>query len=271
MTHLTPLLVERHGPILIAILNRPEKLNAINGPMLALLEQTLHTFRDDPALRVLLVRANGRYFSAGADLRDGSPPGASAGGSALRELHRRGLNGMHRIYDEMEAIEKPIVVAHHATCVGAGLELSLSCDFRLAASSAAYAFPEGLFGMIPASNGVSRLTRILGTHWARYLIMANREVRADRALMMGLVHEVFPDASFETDVMEFCRHLSAQNPEQMAVAKLAIEMARDVGLAQARNVERMANAALMMEPSYREGLSKYVQGLGRKAGRPSDQ
>jgi enoyl-CoA hydratase/carnithine racemase len=140
--------------------------------------------------------------------------------------------------------------------------LTLSCDFRLAASSACYAFPEGLFGMIPASNGVSRLTRIVGTHWARYLIMANREVGADRALMIGLVHEVFPDETFQDDVMAFCRHLAKQNPEQMGMAKLAIEMVYDVGLAQARNVERMANAALMMEPSYREGVTKYLQGIG---------
>jgi enoyl-CoA hydratase len=262
MNDQNPLLVERDGSLLIATLNRTDKLNAINGPMMAAFEQALHQFRDDPALRVMLVKANGRYFSAGADLREGTPPSASAGGSELRELHRRGLNGMHRIYDEMEAIEKPIVVAHQAKCVGGGLELTLSCDFRLAASSACYAFPEGLFGMIPASNGVSRLTRIVGTHWARYLIMANREVSADRALMIGLVHEVFPDESFQDDVMAFCRHLAKQNPEQMGMAKLAIEMVYDVGLAQARNVERMANAALMMEPSYREGVTKYLQGIG---------
>jgi enoyl-CoA hydratase/carnithine racemase len=92
--------------------------------------------------------------------------------------------------------------------------------------------------------------------------MANREVGADRALMIGLVHEVFPDETFQDDVMAFCRHLAKQNPEQMGMAKLAIEMVYDVGLAQARNVERMANAALMMEPSYREGVTKYLQGIG---------
>ncbi len=262
MTDPAPLLVERDGDLLIATLNRPDKLNAINAPMMVAFEQALHEFRDDPALRVMLIRANGRYFSAGADLREGTPPSISAGGSELREMHRRGLNGMHRIYDEMEAVEKPIVVAHQGKCVGGGLELSLSCDFRLAARGASYAFPEGLFGMIPASNGVSRLTRVIGTHWARYLIMGNLEVRADRALMIGLVHEVFADETFQDDVIAFCRHLAKQNPHQMGMAKLAIEMTRDVGLAQARNVERMANAALMMEPSYREGVAKYVEGVG---------
>jgi enoyl-CoA hydratase/carnithine racemase len=258
------LLVEEDGPILIATLNRPDKLNALNGAMLGLYEQAVHRFRDTPALKVMLTRATGRYFCAGADLRSGSGAGANRTGSAIRETHRRGLHGMHRMYDEMEAIEKPFVVAHHATCVGGGLELSLSCDFRLAAKSARYAFPEGKFGVLPASNGVSRLTRIVGTHWARYLIMANKPADADRALIMGLVHEVFPDETFQHDVMNFCRHLAEQNGEQMGTAKLAIEMARDMGLAQARNVERMANSSLMLNPDYLAGMEKYIAAIGKE-------
>jgi len=261
-----PLLVEEHGAILIATLNRPDKLNAINAPMLALFEQAVHRFRDTPALKVMLVRATGRYFCAGADMRSGSAGDGRRAASAIRESHRRGLNGMQRIYDEMEAIEKPFVAAHHATCVGGGLELSLSCDFRLAAKSARYSFPEGKFGVIPASNGVSRLARIIGTHWARYLIMANKEADADRALIMGLVHEVFEDATFQDEVMAFCRHLAEQNGEQMGTAKLAIELARDVGLAQARNVERLANSALMLNPEYLEGIERYVARIGKGKG-----
>src|ERR1700749_4558384 len=137
---------------------------------------------------------------------------------------------MHRIYDEMEAMEKPLVVAHHAPCVGGGLELSMSCDFRLAAKSASYAFPEGKFGVLPASNGVSRLTRVVGTHWARYLVMANMIADAQKALYMGLVHEVFPAESFDEDVLNFCRHIAKQHGEQMGAAKIAIEMSRDMGV-----------------------------------------
>ncbi|MDR3417299.1 MAG: enoyl-CoA hydratase/isomerase family protein [Nevskia sp.] len=254
------------GPILIATLNRPDKLNALDAETMSLFEAALHRFRDTPALKVMLVRANGRYFCAGADLRSGGAGRMPRTASEIRENHRLRLHGMHRIYDEMERIEKPIVVAHHAMCVGGGLELSLSCDFRLAARSAAYAFPEGKMGVLPASNGVSRLARIIGTHWTRYLIMANLSVSAEKAMMMGLVHEVFPDETFEADVMRFCRHLAEQNAEQMAAAKIAIELAHDVGLAQARNVERLANSALMLNPDYQAGLERYIKGVGNKGG-----
>jgi enoyl-CoA hydratase/carnithine racemase len=265
------LLTSTEDAVLVATLNRPEKLNVLDAETLSLLESALHRFRDSPELKVMLIRATGRYFCAGADLlsRGGADsPSMGNSGSSIREFHRLRINGMQRIYDEMEAVEKPIVVAHHATCMGGGLELSLSCDFRLAAASASYAFPEGKIGVLPASNGVSRLTRIVGTHWARYLIMANLPVGAERALVMGLVHEVYPDASFETDAMNFCRHLAQQSAEQMGTAKLAIEMAMDVGLAQARNVERLANSALMLGPDYQSRIESYIQGIGRKPGDP---
>jgi enoyl-CoA hydratase len=262
------LLTQEDGAILIVTLNRPEKLNALSAQLMELFDKAVYHFRDAPHLKVMLIRSTGRYFCSGADLRDGGGQRSYGGarvGSEIRETHRLRLNGMHRIYDEIEHIEKPIVVAHHAMCVGGGLEMSLSCDFRLAAKSAGYAFPEGKMGVLPASNGVSRLTRIVGTHWARQLVMANMPVNADKALIMGLVHEVFPDETFQDDVMKFCRHLAEQNGEQMGTAKIAIELARDVGPAQARHVERMANSALMLAPAYAEGMERYVAGIGGKA------
>ncbi len=252
--------------ILIATLNRPEKLNALNLETMDLLTEAVLRFRDTEALKVMLIRATGRYFCAGADLKGGqkkiSPTGRSASG--IRENHRLNLSGMQQLWDEMEHVEKPFVVAHQAMCVGGGLELSLSCDFRLAAQSAGYAFPEGKMGVLPASNGVSRLTRICGPHWARWLIMANKPASADKALTMGLVHEVYPDASFETDVMDFCHHLAGQNSEQMGAAKVAIDLCAELGRDSARHVERMANSALMLNPEYLSGIERYIKGVGKK-------
>ncbi len=264
MSEAPHLLVEQKDGIQITTLNRPDKLNALTGQTMRLFEEALIGFRDNPELKVMLVRATGRYFCAGADLRDRSDDKPAHTPREIREKHRLGLHGMHRIYDEMEHIEKPIVVAHQGTCVGGGLELSLSCDFRLAAKSAKYAFPEGKMGVLPASNGVSRLTRVIGAHWARYLIMANLPADADRALTMGLVHEVFPDESFEDDVMSFCRHLAEQNGEQMGAAKIAIELCAELGRDQSRHVERMANSALMLSPDYLARIEAYVKSVGSK-------
>ena len=255
------ILVNEDGPILIATFNRPDKLNAMSRALMQGLSDAVDHFRDSDHLKVMLIRSTGRYFSSGADLRDGGgspqPPTTATG---VREMHRR--LAMRRVWDEMELIEKPFVVAHHAICVGGSLEMSLSCDFRLAAESASYAFPEAKFGVLPATNGVSRLTRLVGPHWARLFIMANMPVSAHEALNMGLVHKVYSDESFDEDVMAFCRHVAEQNAEVMGAAKIAIELAADLDARQAAAVERMANSGLMLNPSYQEGMRRHVASVG---------
>jgi len=262
MTEEPHLLVSDDNGILIATLNRPEKLNALSLQLMRSLGEAVDRFRDTPDLKVMLIRARGRYFSAGADLKEGGSGAPPVTGSGIREMHRRLPSDMRRIWDEMEHIEKPFVVAHQGMCVGGSLEMSLSCDFRLAATSAGYAFPEAKFGLLPASNGVSRLTRLVGPHWARLLVMANMPATAAEALNMGLVHKVYADETFEADVLAFCRHLTHQNGEMMGAAKLTIELCADLNAAQAGAVERMANSTLMLMPSYQEGMRRHLDTIG---------
>ncbi|MDG2003712.1 MAG: enoyl-CoA hydratase/isomerase family protein [Novosphingobium sp.] len=258
------LLTREDDGIIICSLNRPDKLNAMSNEMFELLEVALHRFRDSEDLKVMLINANGRYFTAGADLKGGDALERPETARGIREMHRVRQRGVHRIHNEMEHIEKPIVAAHHAKCVGGGIELSLCCDFRFAAASVEYVFPEGLFGVVPASSGLSRMARLCGTHWSRWLIMGNEQADAEMAFTMGLVHQVFPDETFEEEVMAFCRHLAQQNGEQMGAAKVAIEMAHEVGRDTGRNVERMGNSGLMLNPGYLEGVEEYIKGIGGK-------
>jgi enoyl-CoA hydratase/carnithine racemase len=256
------------GNILVATFNRPEKLNAMSMELMRTLEDAVDRFRDTPELRVMLIKAKGRYFSAGADLKQGGAGSQEfpTRGSQVRESHRRLASGMRRVWDEMEGIEKPFVVAHHARCVGGSLEMSLSCDFRLAARSASYAFPEAKFGVLPATNGVSRLVRIVGPHWARLLIMANMPIDAEEARIAGLVHKVYPDETFEEDCLAFCRHVAQQNGEMIGTAKVAIELAADLGVHAAASVERLANSALMIAPEYKELMTAHVSNIGKGKG-----
>jgi enoyl-CoA hydratase len=250
--------------ILELTLNRPEKLNALNEEILDGLRNGIEALSSREDLRVMLIRAKGRYFSAGADLTERPVPDMKGSSSKVRTWYRRELGGMLALYQEFEATEKPIVVAHHATCVGGGLELSLSCDFRLAAASARYVFPEASLGSIPATGGVSRLTRLVGPHWARWLIMANLPVDAQRALTMGLVHEVYSDDVFDEQVTAFCQHLAKQPPEVTAMAKVAIELAADLESAQARNMERLANSVLALGQEHGELVGAMKARLHRK-------
>ena len=236
---------ERDG-VLELVLNRPAKLNALTNEMFGLIRAAVDDLRERDDLKVMLIRAKGRYFCAGVDqLQSGDGGKQPDGPAAVRAFMRVPMGGgMHALYEEMERVEKPIVVAHHAPCVGGGLEMSLSCDFRLAAKSASYSFPELAFAMLPLSGGVSRLTRICGPHWARWMLMANEPVGAERGLIMGLVHDVYPDETFEADVWSFCTRLAAKPGEAVAAGKLAIELATDLPSDQSRQLERLTYSSL---------------------------
>jgi enoyl-CoA hydratase len=251
------LLVSQDQGVLELILNRPAKLNAINGEMYDTLIEQTGRFATDPSLRVMLIRARGKYFSAGVDLHSElGPDPALQSPMAFRQWYREGRGSLHPLLDRFEVIEKPIVVAHHATCLGGALEMSLSCDFRLAAASARFGLPETSLGNIPGSGGVSRLTRLVGPQWARWFIMAGLQMDAAKAERIGLVHEVYADDEFEVRTREFCANLARQPPEVVGVAKLAIELAADLDRAQARNVERITSSSLYFGEEARQLMAQ---------------
>lgn len=259
---------ERDG-VLELVLNRPEKLNALTSEMFRTVRAAVDDLRDRDELKVLLIRAKGRYFCAGVDQNQTDGGGMRTDGPAATRASMRVSmgGGMHALYEEMERVEKPIVVAHHAPCVGGGLEMSLSCDFRLAARNASSSFPEMAFAMLPLSGGVSRLTRLCGPHWARWMLVANEPVSADHALIMGLVHQVYPDESFEEQVWNFCTRLAGKPREAVAAGKLAIELATDLPSDQSRQLERLTYSSLAFTKDFlemHEQLKRRLEGRSAK-------
>lgn len=263
MTH--AILTERRGPLFRVTLNRPEKLNAIDGAISTGLRAATEEFAADPDLRVMVLRGAGAFFCAGADINsDLFPDPTLSGQSAFRDWYGHSAASLHPLCDRWESLPKPVVAAHNGPVFGGGLELSLSCDFRLASTAAVYALPETALGGLPGSGGISRLTRILGPHWARWFIMASERMAAEQALSVGLVHAVYPEAEFDTRVEDFCQRLAAQPPEAVAAGKLAIELAADLGRAQGRNVERLTVGSLVMGQEYAARLAEVRDRLARK-------
>lgn len=241
--------VER-GPIIEVTLDRPEKLNAMTPEMTGAISKAVDELGRRRDLRLMLIRAKGRFFSAGSDFVGGGIPDFQGSTMEARHWYRGGPDreSLQSINDKIEAVEKPVVIAHHATCLGGALELSLSCDFRLAAKSAKYGLPEIELGHLPGSGGMSRMTRVCGPHWARWLVMAGKWVDADRALIMGLVHDVFEDDAFDEGVDAFCEHLLKRPTEAMALAKTMIDLIADTDRASARSLDRIANSILFQTP-----------------------
>lgn len=242
---------------------RDDKLNAVSPEMLDVMRAAVSDFAENDAHRVLVFTAEGRYFSAGIDIGR-LEEGASHSTPSSMNL-RRDYRRLHLLFDELEAIEKPIIHAAQGPCFGVGVELSASCDFRLAAARATYALPEIVnLAVIAGSGGVSRVTRLIGPHWARWIAMAPQTVDAHKAMIMGLVHEVYPDAGFAQDVQKFAHGLASLSREALALAKLAIDAAESSDRVTARNFDRVANSLLINSEEHHARIAAFMARSARK-------
>lgn len=240
--------------VLTLTFTRDEKLNAVSPEMIEALRQAIWDLGDRDDIKVLVIAAEGRYFTAGIDIRQSGAGGKRGytpdGGFSPRRL-RRGYRGMHLIFDELEAIEKPVVLAAHGPCLGVGVELSASCDFRLASEAAVFSLPElPALSVIPGSGGVSRVTRLVGPHWGKWLAFGE-EVDARQALNIGLVHAVYPVEEFSERVSAFARKLARLPSEAAGVTKAAVDVAATVDRQTARDFDRFANTVLLMSDEHK--------------------
>ena len=240
--------------IALLTLNRPASLNSWNQKMRDELRDAVRALGSDDSLRVLIITGEGRGFSAGEDVR---------GMQALTDLGTRGFRRVareiHNVFDELEAIEVPVIAAVNGVAAGGGLELALSCDFRFAAESARLGFPENNVGLIPGSGGCSRLVKLIGIARAKRLVMSGEMIYAKSALDLGLVEEVVSPDNLMPRVMEFARQLAAKAPLAIGLAKLVINACANVDPQTGRNLERIGQSILKKTEDHLEGAKAFVE------------
>jgi enoyl-CoA hydratase/carnithine racemase len=173
-------------------LNRPERLNAINLAMRDLLWDYLGACRDDPDIRVIVFRGEGKCFSAGADISEfGTAPSVMA---AREARHRRDL------WWELLNHRCTTLAAMHGHCYGAGLELPLWCDRRLAAEDTTFGLPEVTLGYMPSAGATQTLPRLAPPGVAAHMILSGEPIGAEEALRWGVVDAVTAVDGLETAV-----------------------------------------------------------------------
>lgn len=238
--------------VLTLTFTRDHKLNAVTNEMLDVVRDAVRDLGDDESIRALVITAEGRFFTAGRDI--GQLGKHSDSGVALRRNYRR----LHDLFDELERLEKPIVLAAQGPCLGIGVEMASSCDFRLASERAVFGLPEiANLAVLPGSGGVSRFTRLVGPHWARWVAMAGEEISADQAVQIGFVHRVLPDDGFADAVQAWVRKLITSSAEALGLAKIAIDAAVDSDRRTARHIDRMANTQLFRTREHLEKIEAF--------------
>ncbi len=245
---------DRNDAIAILRLNRPDNLNSWNLQMREELRDAIKACVENDALRVLVITGTGRAFSAGEDVR-GMGDLSAVGPKGFR----RRVRMIHNVFDEIEQMEIPVIAAINGVAAGGGLELALSCDFRIASDKARMGLPEGNVGLIPGSGGISRLVKLVGPAKAKKLVMTGEIIPAETALAYGLVEEVVPADSLMDRAVEFAEQLAAKAPLALGSAKIVINQCVNVDTETGRNFERIAQSVLKLTDDHKEGAQSFIE------------
>ncbi len=246
------LIYEKDDAIAWVTLNRPEVLNAINMRMRDELWEVTHAARDDPDVRAVIFKGAGeRAFSAGADIGEfGTAPSYVESRRARRE---RDLWGF------LLSLDKLLIAAIHGYALGAGIELPMCCDIRIASEDARIGLPEVSLGYIPSAGGTQTLQRHVLPGVAMHMILTGDPIDAATAFRHGLVQRVVPRERLYPEAESIARRALRNGPEAVRLAKRAVMEGIEMPLPQGLALEsRLAQRALVSDEA-REGLAAALQ------------
>ena len=232
------LLFEKREAVAWLTLNRPRSLNAINMAMRDELWDAALALRDDPDVRVAVFKGAGdRAFSAGADITEfGTAPSYV---ESRRARHQRDLWGL------ILSLEVPLIAAIHGYALGAGIELAMCCDLRIASEDTSLGLPEVGLGYIPSAGGTQTLPRHVPPGIAMQMVLTGDPIDAATARRYGLVQRVVPRDRLYEEAEALARTLMSRPPLALRLAKRAVLDGLEMPLADALALERrLAQRAL---------------------------
>jgi enoyl-CoA hydratase len=247
------LLLEQPEPgIYLLTVNRPQALNALNAATLGELAQAAMAVAADPAARVLLVTGAGdKAFVAGADISEMQQLTAD-------QAWAFSATGM-QVMRALEALPVPVIALVQGYALGGGCELAMACDWIIAGDRAVFGQPEVNLGIPPGFGGTQRLARLVGRARALELITTARQVKADEALAIGLVHQVVPAAELRRRGLEVARTIAAKGPVAVRLAKQAVQRGQDLDLDNACAYETSVFALAFATADQQEGMRAFLE------------
>lgn len=239
------------GPVATLSFNRPEKLNAVSPEMLTEFSQTVDAVRANKAIRVLLLTGQGRAFIAGADIKlflELDPLSA-------RDFAARGQELLLKLGE----LPIPVIACVHGFALGGGCEIAMACDFIYAAAKAKFGLPEINLGFNPGFGGTQRLARLVGKSLAKELCLTGRFIEAEEAKALGLVAQVFPEATFLEECRKAAQSLAAKGRVALEAVKRVIDWGVDMDLKTGCALEAETFALCFTSPDVKEGVNAFLE------------
>lgn len=239
------------GLVATITLDRPEKYNAIGALMVDEFGAALDAAEGSGARAIILTGAGERAFCSGVDLKERRAMSADE-----KWAHNRAINAF---VNRLSRSQIPTIAAINGLALGGGFELTLACDFRIAAQNASFALPEVGLGIVPGAGGTQRLPRLIGPSRAKELILTARRIDADTALGLGVLNKVVPAERLMEAATGLAEEMARNSPLSVARAKAAVDIAMETSFEQGFRFETAAIRATLASPDYEEGLAAFSQ------------
>lgn len=249
---MSSILKEQKGSVCILRLNRPDKFNSFNREMALLLQSELDNAANDPAVRSILITANGKAFCAGQDLSELIGENAIGIDKILGEHY-------NPIVKRIRSIEKPVVAAVNGVAAGAGANIALCCDVVLASSSSSFIQAFSKIGLIPDSGGTYFLPRLIGWQKASAIMMLADKISAEEAEKLGMVYKIIPAENFEAEALTIAETLAALPTRGLAFTKMALNQSMSQSWEQQLLTEDQLQQKAAKTYDYQEGVNAFLE------------
>jgi 2-(1,2-epoxy-1,2-dihydrophenyl)acetyl-CoA isomerase len=237
--------------VLTLTLNRPDVLNAITPPLLDALTESLRAAAAGSTVRAVVITGAGRGFCSGQDLRAAAGDGGMDVGAILRDHYAPAIRAIR-------SMDQPVIAAVNGVAAGAGFSLALACDLRVAAESATFVQAFVRIGLIPDLASTYFLPRLIGPARAAELTMFGETVDSGRALQLGVVNRVVPDAELAAVAAELASRL-AKGPRSIGLTKRALNAALENDLEAQLALEERLQTEAVATADFVEGLSAFLE------------
>lgn len=251
-------IVEKSDGVLTMTLNDPEKRNPVSGAdMVDAIIDALEAAEADPDIRCIVLTGNGSAFSSGGDLKTMLSPGGLADENPVKTRlnYKRGIQRIPLAFD---ALELPVVAAVNGPAIGAGLDLALMCDIRVAARSARFAESFVKVGIVPGDGGAFLLPRVVGEAKAAEMALTGDMLDAQEALGCGLVSKVVEDDDLLPTARTIAEKIASNPPHAVRMTKRLLKLSRSAGLAEILDVSASMQALAHTTQDHREAVDAFL-------------
>jgi enoyl-CoA hydratase len=247
------------GHIAWLVLDRPEKRNTMNTVFFRGLAQHFKSLDQDNDVRVIVIRAEGKSFTAGLDLVEAGAL-LTGTGAGQREALRRTITEFQESFNLIERCRKPVIAAIHGHCIGGGVNLICACDIRLATRDAIFSVRETRIGIVADIGVLQRLPHLVGSGWASELALTGRDFSAQEALNMGLVTRLCDDRKqLWAAAGEMAAAIAALPPLTVQGVKEVLLYSRDNGVYPGLQYVAQKNAAALPSDDLFEAVAAFME------------